>query len=157
MSSLKSNFRSARHMSDEFRISLARVAKIMDSCLEDIYIVCSYWEEVTEFNNRKYIKKKSCISSQRTILKQEWPKEKVKKNKRIKHELKMNTLFSTLIRGLSEEVETLRRSSGGKQSYLATSRGVVRKEHTTIGFWFHWLTVLKCLLFNRRVMSYHPM
>ena len=40
----------------------------MDSWLEDIYIVCSYWEEVTEFNNRKYIKKKACISSQRTII-----------------------------------------------------------------------------------------
>ena len=44
-------------MSDEFRISLARVAKIMDSWLEDIYIVCSYWEEVTEYRGRFRIPK----------------------------------------------------------------------------------------------------
>ena len=42
LSSFKSNFCSPRNMLDKFRISAARVAKIMDSWLKDTYILCSY-------------------------------------------------------------------------------------------------------------------
>ena len=42
LSSFKSNFCSPRNMLDKFRISAARVAKIMDSWLKDTYLLCSY-------------------------------------------------------------------------------------------------------------------
>ena len=57
-------------MSDEFRTSLARVAKIIGSWLKDTYIIIVVTAEVTESNNRKNLKKMPCISSRRTIMKQ---------------------------------------------------------------------------------------
>ena len=53
-------------MLDKFRISGAKVAKIMDSWLKDAYIICSY-----DKGNIKNLKKTLCMSSQRKIAKQE--------------------------------------------------------------------------------------
>ena len=50
-------------------------------------------QEVTKLNNRKYQKKTSCISSQRTIMKLA-KSEKVLKNYRFKLEFKINFLFN---------------------------------------------------------------
>ena len=50
--------------------------------------------EVAELNNIKNIKKTPFISSQNTIMKQDWPIEKKFKTYRFKHELKITFLFN---------------------------------------------------------------
>ena len=55
-------------MSDKFRTSLARVAKIMGSWLKETYIVNSLTSEVTESNNRKNLSKTPYISNQKAIV-----------------------------------------------------------------------------------------
>ena len=51
-------------------------------------------------NNKKKLKKKSCISSQRTIMKQEWPKEKSKKktgSKRVENDFPFYLISSSFL------------------------------------------------------------
>ena len=53
-------------MLDKFRISVAKVAKIMDSWFKDTAIIYSYGR-----GYQKNLKKTPCISSQRTVMKRE--------------------------------------------------------------------------------------
>ena len=54
-------------------------------------------QQVTELNNRKNLEKTPCISSQRTILEQEYQNEKnVLKNHRFQNDLKITFLFNFL-------------------------------------------------------------
>ena len=84
-SSLKSKFRSVRNMSDKFRISLiSESSKIMESWLKDTYIIYAVTVEVTEFNNRKNLRRSPVFPARGQSWNKNSQREKVQKRKKKK-------------------------------------------------------------------------
>ena len=109
LSSSKANFCSARNMLDKFSISLARVAKIMDSRLKDTNIISSY--------SRGYRIKYNSKNLQKTLFSvrgQSWNNDSQKRKSFKKLQLQGSTEndFSFKFLHETEEVETLVKNSG---------------------------------------------